>query len=190
MKRILLIFTLFLFVFISNAQIPWFSLEFKAGIGMNNVKYGNNLDIKLAPGIIGGVNAKFGKKLFIEPGIYFSQNRSSYEGMLAGVAVNDVLSYSSTKLSAHLGYNLIDRDLFKISIHAGATIDVFGSVKKNNLNIIDSDFNKANSGLAFGASAQVLIFTIGAEYQKGMSDIIVNQKSGNMFSVFLGISIL
>lgn len=190
MKRFLLIFAFFLFVFISNAQIPWFSLEFKAGIGMNNVKYGNNLDIKLAPGFIGGVNAKLGKKLFLEPGIYFCQTRSAYEGMIAGVAVNDVLSYSSTKLSAHLGYYVIHSDLLKLAIHGGATIDVFGSVKKNNIFITNSDFNKANSGLAFGASLQVLMLTIGAEYQKGMSEIIINQKSGNMFSLFLGISIL
>jgi len=125
-----------------------------------------------------GLDARFGDKLFIQPGAFLgrsvtavTQTITSQDGATANLVYEDDLVRTSLKLRAMLGYRVLDTYQFDIRLMLGPSYDVLMSVddRDDKLGWNKGDFNTGLWNLEAGVGFDMGLFTLAPTASFGMS---------------------
>jgi len=186
MNRFILLCFVLSIPFLSKAQ---FTVSPK--VGVNYLWVGDRpqgLDRSSADkGWQAGVDLRLGKRFYFQPGIYYVNTGTSIRSL---EDIKDIRTGKASfmKIPANVGFKLIDTWLFKMRIHGGGTANKLIAVKDNG-DLQASDFNTWHYGANVGAGIDVLIFSLDANYEWGLTDLYTRQAGSTptMFSVSLGL---
>lgn len=186
MNKTIVILVLFLMPFLASAQ---FSLSPK--VGMNYLWVGDRPSTFSADGSEkgwqAGVDLRLGKRVYFQPGIYYVstgaaiQNFEDVKNIKTGKA-------SYMKIPANIGYKLIHTGLFNLRIHGGGAATKLLNVSEKG-EVAASDINPWHYGANVGAGIDLLLFSIDANYEIGLTDLYAfeNNSRPAMFSVSVGL---
>ena len=185
MNRLIVFCCLLSIPFISNAQ---FTVSPKVGI--NYMWVGDRpdgIDRSTADkGWQAGVDVRLGKRFYFQPGIYYVNTGATINSL---EDVKDIKTGKASfmKIPANIGFKLIDTWLLKLRIHGGGTANKLLNVREKG-DLAKADFNTWNYGANVGAGIDVLIFSLDANYEWGLTDLYAQQAGSKptMFSVSVG----
>lgn len=133
-----------------------------------------------------GVDVRLGKKFYFQPGIHYVSTGSTITSL---EDIKDIKTGKASymKIPANIGFKLIDTWLVKLRVHGGGTANKLLNVKENG-GLAKSDFNTWNYGANVGAGIDILIFSLDANYEWGLTDLYAQQAGSTptMFSVSVG----
>ncbi|MFV0593237.1 MAG: porin family protein [Draconibacterium sp.] len=158
MRRIVIIFSLMLFVVVSYAQ-PVFDLGVKAGLNssklsLNASDYNEESITKMHWGAFTRVGVS---RVYIQPEVYFTKKGGGFTD------INDLATefdYKSVDVPLLLGVKLFESNNFNFRVMAGP---VFGFVTKNDVKNVGLDeqyFKDHYTGLQYGVGMDVLFLTV------------------------------
>lgn len=125
-----------------------------------------------------GLDARFGDKLFIQPGAFLGRSVTavSYSndipsGAVGSVQFEDDLVRTNLKLRALLGYRVLDTYQFDIRLMLGPSYDVLMSVddRDGNLGWNKGDFNSGSWNVDAGVGFDMGLFTLSPTASFGLS---------------------
>ncbi|HMU15683.1 MAG: outer membrane beta-barrel protein [Bacteroidetes bacterium] len=121
-------------------------------------------DFKGSVGYTLGADLRFGNRLFFQPGVFLSRNRtiSSYDGGNV-IESESKLITTNLKLRALVGYRIIDSYQFDLRLVAGPSYDVLMSVDGKDNNGIawnKGDFSTGSFNVEAGLGFDMGMFTL------------------------------
>lgn len=133
-------------------------------------------------GIMSGIDARIGNQLYFQPGVFYAKSVSLANIRETVLGTNDsVLSVSyyadklirtSIKAKALIGFNPINKRLFKIRLLAGPTYDfiVGASNKGTEIEVDTRNFEKGSFNLDAAIGLDIYILTIEAGLSQGFTE--------------------
>jgi hypothetical protein len=127
-----------------------------------------------------GLDARFGDRLFIQPGAFLGRSVTAvtYSTNIAGgaagsVLVEDDLVRTSLKLRAQVGYRLVDTYQFDVRVMLGPSYDVLMSVddRDGNLTWNKGDFQNGSWNVDAGVALDMGLFTLSPTASFGLSRV-------------------
>lgn len=127
-----------------------------------------------------GLDARFGDKLFFQPGAFLGRSVTavSYSTNIPGgasgsVLVEDDLVRTSLKLRAQVGYRVVDSYQFDVRLMLGPSYDVLMSVDDRDGNITwnKSDFQSGSWNVDAGVAFDMGLFTLSPTASFGLSRV-------------------
>lgn len=201
MKTLLLVLIFAFTCSIAKAQDA-FSLGPRLGYSTNTLS--NNMDsinscIKNTLQI--GAFIRVGKKVYIQPEIYYQVVKSNLNQGTGISLINQDLTIKTIKVPALLGVKLISGGVANLRVMAGPAVTFLYDKKLNTSNMSDlwpiqSVDNLKNStwSLQVGAGLDVLFMTLDVRYELGVDNIYNGnsefEMKNNIFNVSLGIKLL
>ena len=176
---------------ISKAQ----KLDIRAFAGVNQISLAGDLPSNIEQrgklGFQAGLSVSYGKMFYINPGIYWSNQRIEVTTIQDdGSKIIDKPSVHMTSIPLKVGFRLIPPDLVNI-----VNARVFGGLRTNFFTDISGsdykkdDFKTTNMAIDLGMGIDILSFFAEIEYGIGISPIFVNSANNtkiNTFSFNLG----
>ena len=191
MKRLLLLIAILSFGFFAQAQV-----SILPQVGLNLTRYNSDpppFTQRARVGLNFGAHLRFGKRVFIQPGVVFLRQRVEFEQIqfpLPPVPNKDQINLNSVMLSAVAGVNIIQSDLFRVRLMGGATGTYVTAVSPNKLSLTIDDYQNLWYGLRGGLGFDILIFTLDLNYDHGIIDALLDRESKiRMLSASAGIRI-
>jgi hypothetical protein len=198
------IFLLVILVFFS-ASVTFGQFCWGLKIGYNASKLHSSLDsIKssFSSGFHFGAFVRFGKKVYLQPELYYTLQGGVFQGNLAKTVDNwkQNVTVGSMDIPVLVGFKLIDVKVVNWRIMAGpmasfvvnskiTDVDLAGPIKK-------SDINSANWYVQVGTGVDVFFLTLDIRYQIGLNQMIKSAEAlaktydinatNNMWVVSLG----
>lgn len=135
-----------------------------------------------------GLDARFGDKLFIQPGAFLGRSvtavsySTNVQGGGAGtVQVEGNLVRTNLKLRTMVGYRLVDTYQFDVRLMLGPSYDVLMSVddRDGDLGWNKGDFNSGSWNLDAGIGIDLGMFTIAPTASIGMSRVFKDNPTLN-----------
>jgi hypothetical protein len=172
MKRTVIILSLVLgMVFILQAQ-----LEIKPAVGVNFSKLSNEPDDFTHSARVGyqlGGSLQIGKKLYLEPGVYWvkmgSEMAHSDEENL-----DYQLDMNAMRIPVFVGYQIIGGDeenIFGLRVFGGPTAQWVTKIEANDTKLDKDDFNSLIWGVDVGAGVDVWLLFLDLGYEWGLSEV-------------------
>ncbi|MBX2973297.1 MAG: outer membrane beta-barrel protein [Flavobacteriales bacterium] len=175
MKKTLIALTLLS----SMTAAAQFQLNPQAGLNFQSLTQApDGINYKAELGWQLGLDARFGDKLFIQPGAFLgrsvtaiTQTVASPDGSSGSVQYEDDLIRTNLKLRTMLGYRVVDTYQFDIRLMLGPSYDVLMSVNDRNdkLNWNKGDFNSGSWNIDAGVGFDMGIFTLSPMASFGLS---------------------
>ena len=193
MKKIL-----FLLVFAFIAQGSFAGLDIKIGpkIGYNASKLSVNMDSiksQMKSGFSFGLFARFGKKVYLQPEIYYTTQGGVFTSNVSNWKQN--IRMGSLDIPVLVGYSFINK-LINVRIFVGpeASFVINKSIGESGIvgPVKTADINSANWYIQAGGGVDVWKLTLDLRYQIGLNQVIKNMENysfnthNNMFVVSLG----
>jgi hypothetical protein len=128
-----------------------------------------------------GLDARFGDRLFVQPGAYLgrsvtavSYSTNIQSGAAASVQVEDDLVRTSLKLRAQLGYRLIDTYQFDVRLMLGPSYDALMSVdyRDDDITWNKGDMRKGSWNLDAGIGLDMGLFSLSPTASFGLTRIL------------------
>ena len=193
MKKTLLTLTLLLGVIVFvQAQV-----EIKPTFGINMSKLSDEPDNFSQSARVGyqlGGTVEIGKKLYFEPGIFWTKMGSEL--------VHDTTSNLDYKtdikvmhIPAFVGYQIIGGDkenIFGLRVFGGPTLSWVTSIKADDTKLEKDDFNSLIWGIDAGAGIDLWILFLDMGYEWGLSEVFKddpNNAKNNAFWANIGVRI-
>ena len=143
-------------------------------------------------GFQAGAYLRFGKKLHLQPEIYFAgkSGELTYDIQAEGPAltVKETVMLSTVDVPLLLGYKIMDPKAFNIRLQAGPVasfvLNKAYEVSLNGVSQEDPDdsykdaWNDMNWAMQFGAGVDVLFLTIDLRYELGLSNMYSKPEEG------------
>lgn len=121
-------------------------------------------------GVLAGADLRIGQRFYFQPGALFVSSKTAVS---AGdsLVTEDHLVFSSLKLKALAGYNLVDGDDFRLRLNAGPTYNWLLSAtgKDENIKVEMKDFNTGWLNLDAGLGIDLWIITLESGVSYGLS---------------------
>ena len=185
MKKFILLSFLTIMSFKSQAQ-----LTVSPRVGLNYTWVGSSPDgfskEGSESGWIAGVDLRMGQKVYFQPGIHYWTTGTSI------ASLDDIKNLqtgraSFLKLPANIGIKVINTGLFNVRIHGGGVANKLLKVKAGGVNAA-SDFNDWQFAANVGAGIDILIFSLDANYEMGITEMYRNSDVSrpNMFNLTVG----
>lgn len=195
MRKIIIIACLFLVASQGQAQ---FDLGVK--VGYSTSKLSTDFDeIKedIKHNFQFGAFARFGKKLYVQPELFYATNG----GTLKSTGTNEKveIKLNTIVIPALVGFKIINGEKLNLRVLAGPTANFIVNEKISGDELFDpikeTDFRNIAWGLDVGAGIDFLILTLDLRYEWGLNDIYKpegdNQSmKGKIFIISLGVKLL
>jgi hypothetical protein len=190
-----------------NETFAQFSLGIRGGVNFSQLKTDNtqsvganlqqSLDTKT--GYVGGVYARIGSKLFLQPELIFSAKGGSVNILKNGTSQTVAIDYTNFDVPLLIGYKL-----GPIRINAGpmASFKVSNSngldeeLKKVSSNLGES-FKKASYGYQAGGGVDIGSLSVDLRYEGSLSEVSALSSSninfsqkGNLWQLTVGLKLL
>src|SRR5687767_8530219 len=161
MKQVLTVFCMFFIITpMLKAQV-----EIKPAIGMNFTDFSkdpNGGDSKARPGYQLGGSVAFGKKLYVEPGLFFMKQSTEYTSSNSNDP--DVeYNISGLRIPIAVGYKLLSDENSEFGLRAFGGLSAFILTHVKDLE--KDDFKSASFGTFLGAGVDVSFVFIELQYQ-------------------------
>jgi hypothetical protein len=186
MKYILSVFSVIVFsIGGTNAQIA-----IKPAIGVNFTDFSkdpNTGKFKSKPGYQFGGSVAFGKKVYIEPGIFWVKKSTEY--VEEGTDPDNVkFDISGIRIPVAIGFNLLGNEKSLVGLRAfgGASAFILTNAKAEGLS--KDDFKNAAFGVFAGAGLDITIVFVEAKYEWSLTNVqkdISQVDIGKSRSVFI-----
>ncbi|HQW12183.1 MAG TPA: outer membrane beta-barrel protein [Saprospiraceae bacterium] len=134
-----------------------------------------------------GADLKLGGKFYFQPGFFLVRSGSTIR-KFSDITTQLEGKATYFKIPANVGYALINTTLLKFRVHAGGVANKFWKVSDKSQLYAD-DYNPWYYGANVGMGIDVLLFTIDANYELGLTDYYKNLAGSKptMFSVSVGL---
>ncbi|MFN0189327.1 MAG: hypothetical protein ACKVQV_11555 [Bacteroidia bacterium] len=202
-KKISILFLLFLISLMGQAQIRF---NPQAGISILSIDKAKYKDVNTIVegsfsaeiGVMSGVDMRIGNKIYFQPGVFYSKSVSLANIKETILGVNDtVLSVSyyadklirtSIKAKALIGFNPINKRLFKLRMMAGPTYDfiVGASNKGTEINVDTRNFENGSFNLDAAIGLDIYLVTIEAGFTQGFTEAFDKNKFYGFDSKYSG----
>jgi len=169
MKPLLLITGLVFLGFGTSAQIA-----IKPAIGINFTDFSKNPDgtYKSKTGYQFGGSVAFGKKFYVEPGVFYVKKSTQYTS--SNSSSNDVdFNLSGIRIPLTVGYNFLGNEKSIVGLHAlgGVSCFILTNTEVKNTDISKDDFKNAAWGLYAGAGLDISIVFVDLQYEWSLTNI-------------------
>ncbi len=147
-----------------------------------------------------GAFARFGKKLYLQPEVYYATSGGSLK--LEGTSIEEEIKLKNIVVPALVGFHLINAKVINLRIFAGpvANFIIDKSVEADDLvtdPLQDSNFKNVSWGLDVGAGVDVFFLTLDLRYELGLNNLYIpdagdseQKMKSNLFVVSLGFKII
>jgi hypothetical protein len=147
-----------------------------------------------------GAFARFGKKLYLQPEVYYATSGGSLK--VEGTSLEEEIKLKNIVVPALVGFHLINAKVINLRIFAGpvANFIIDKSVEADDLitdPLQDSNFKNVAWGLDAGAGIDVFFLTFDLRYELGLNNIFIpdsgepeQKMKSNLFVVSLGFKII
>jgi hypothetical protein len=206
MNKKLLILFFFLAFAKGNVSIAQFSLGIRGGVNFSQLKTDNtqsigvnlqqSLDTKT--GYVGGIYARIGSKLFLQPEVIFSAKGGSVNILKNGTSQTVAIEYTNFDVPLLIGFKI-----GPIRLNAGpmASFTVSNNGLDEALKSVSSNlgesFKKASYGYQAGGGLDVGALSLDLRYEGSLSEISALSSSninfsqkGNLWQLTLGLRLL
>jgi hypothetical protein len=155
-------------------------------------------DFSAEIGIMSGIDFRLGKQLYFQPGVFYSKSVSLANIKETVYAPNDSVisvSYyadkllrSTIRLKALMGFNPINKRLFKLRLVAGPTYDVLvGAANEGTeINIDTRNFESGSFNIDAGLGLDIYLFTIEAGFTQSLTEAFDKSKFYGFDSKYSG----
>jgi Outer membrane protein beta-barrel domain len=189
-----------------NVTFAQFSLGIRGGVNFSQLKtdnmqsIGTNLQQSLdtKTGYVGGVYARIGSKLFLQPELIFSAKGGSVNILKNGTSQTVSIDYTNFDVPLLVGYKL-----GPIRINAGpmASFTVSNSGLDEALKSVSSNlgesFKKASYGYQVGGGVDIGTLSVDLRYEGSLSEVSALSSSninfsqkGNLWQLTVGLKLL
>ena len=178
MKKTLIALTVLSTVTTAQAQ---FQVNPQAGVTFQSLTDApDGVTYKAAVGWQLGADARFGDRLFVQPGAFLGRNVTAVtttgpaeNGATGTVEIEDNLVRTNLKLRAQLGYRVIDTYQFDMRVMLGPSYDVLMSVddREGNIDWNKGDFNNGSFNIDAGVGFDMGLFTLSPTASFGLSNV-------------------
>lgn len=140
----------------------------------------------VSAGVFGRVNLG---RLYVQPEIYFLVKGADYN-LLGTVRDSGKIRLNTFEAPVLLGYYLARSETLNLRVMAGPVFNLYTKETQNGLDVTDPnryDFDRNVNSVQFGVGADLLMFTLDARYEYGLSRL--NKELGvraNQWSINLG----
>jgi hypothetical protein len=206
MNKKLLVFIFVLAFAKSNGTYAQFSLGIRGGVNFSQLKTDNtqsiganlqqSLDTKT--GYVGGVYARIGSKLFLQPELIFSAKGGSVNILKNGTSQTIAIDYTNFDVPLLVGYKF-----GPIRVNAGpmASFTVSNSGLDEALKSVSSNlgesFKKASYGYQAGGGVDIGSLSVDLRYEGSLSEVSALSSSninfsqkGNLWQLTVGFKLL
>ncbi len=189
-KNLFAFIVLIAFSFTAMAQV-----EIKPAFGVNfsNLKDDSGYGLKGKTGYQIGGTVAFGKKFYVEPGIFWQKD--NYDINDPGDVVDDIKNggYSTINIPLNVGYSLLgsEETTFGLRVFAGPSAKFVISVVEEG-GVTKDDFNNLLWGLNAGAGLDFWILFADLGYEWGLNEVIKsvdNTTKNDHFYINFGVRI-
>ena len=201
MKKIVLLF----FVLFFSAGVTFVQFSFGLKIGYNASKLHTSMDsIKSSfnSGLHFGAFFRFGKKVYVQPEVYYTLQGGIFENSLKNAVDNwkQKVTVGTLDIPVLVGFKIIDLKIINWRIMAGPMISFVVNSKIKDVSLVgpieNSDISKLNWYVQVGTGFDVLFLTLDVRYQIGLNQMIKSAQgngvpyslnaTNNMWVVSLG----
>ena len=108
---------------------------------------------------------------YVQPEVYFMVKGANYS-ISDNVSRTGQIRLNTFEAPILLGYHLVKTDPLNVRVFAGPVLNLYTKEGENDLKALDPNrytFDRSVNSLQFGAGADVLMFTLDARYERGMS---------------------
>ncbi|HRH70904.1 MAG: outer membrane beta-barrel protein [Flavobacteriales bacterium] len=178
MKKILIALTVLSTVTSAQGQ---FQVNPQAGLTFQSLTDApDGVNYKAAVGWQLGADARFGDRLFLQPGAFLGRSVTvvttsgpAPNGAEGSVTVEDDLVRTNLKLRAQLGYRAIDSYQFDLRVMLGPSYDVLMSIddRDGNLTWNEGNFNNGSFNIDLGVGFDMGLFTLSPTASFGLSRV-------------------
>lgn len=149
-------------------------------------------------GVMSGIDFRLGKQIYFQPGVFYSKSVSLANIKETVFAPNDSVvsvSYyadkllrSTIRLKALMGFNPINKRLFKLRLMAGPTYDVLvGATNEGtDINIDTRNFESGTFNIDAAVGLDIYLFTIEAGMTQGLTEAFNKNKFYGFDSKYSG----
>ncbi|HBH05346.1 MAG TPA: hypothetical protein DDX92_01930 [Flavobacteriales bacterium] len=170
MKKLLLFISIIAFASISFGQI---SIKPALGVNFSTMTdapsgFDSNMGVSWQ---IGG-SVAIGKKLYVEPGIFWWNMTQQFSSSTAGFG--DVTqSLAGLRIPVFVGYSLLGEDdgSFNLRVFTGPALKLITSASSDPEGLDTDDFNSTIFGWNAGAGVSILFLFADLGYEFGLSDV-------------------
>ncbi len=165
-------------------------LDIRAFGGFNKISLTNdlpsNIEQRGKTAFQGGLSVSYGKMFYINPGIYWSNNKIEITTINSdGTKSKSKPSVSMMSIPLKVGFRLIPPDIVNIvnvRVFGGLRTNFLSSISNSDLNI--DDFRSTNMAIDLGMGIDILSFFAEIEYGIGISPIFVNSENNTKVNTF------
>ena len=194
------LFLLLLILF--SAEVMYGQFKLGAKVGYNASKLSTNIDsVKsdFKSGFQIGAFVRIGKKLYLQPEIYYTTQGGVFESNVSNWKQN--VKIGSIDVPVLVGFHMIKGDFANLRIMAGPAVSfvVNKSISEGGADpgpISSGDLSSVNWSIHAGAGVDVWMFTLDVRYQIGLNQLIKEvgewqfDAKSNAWVISLGFKIL
>jgi hypothetical protein len=180
MKKLSLISVFLLTACFSFAE---FTIGIKAGYNASKLSLNpDTITSSFKSGFNAGVFLRFGKRLYLQPELYYTSQGGVFTSNLSDWKQN--IRIGSLDVPVLVGFKIINNDNLNLRILAGpmASFIVNKSISESGGitgPITSADINSVNWAIQAGAGVDVWKFTLDVRYQVGLSKLIKTVQNGS-----------
>lgn len=166
------------------------NIVLKPAVGINVSNFSKNPATGTFAGQVGwqlGGSVAFGRKFYVEPGVFYSQLSTKYTD---NTTPSDDLTFdvSGIYIPVAVGYNLIgnEKGAFNIRVFGGGSASIITSVSQGD----KSDYTSPVWGVFLGTGVDFLIFFVDLKYQWSVTNVqnnVTDYDIGKTNSFFVNI---
>lgn len=196
MKKLLI-----LFIVLFTALDNYGQFTFGPKIGYNTSKLSADLDSiseSVKHNFQIGAFARFGKKLYIQPEIFYGTSGGTLK--IEGTTVKkEEVKFNNLCIPVLVGFKLIDAKIINLRVMAGPVANFIMGTEVEADDVIedplqDNDFKSASWGMDLGAGVDVFFLTLDIRYEFGLNNIYNGSEDlslkSNLFIVSLGFKLM
>ena len=171
------LFTVFL---CGISTIGYSQVVLKPTIGLNVTDISKNTSTGNFKGEVGwqiGASVVFGKKFYVEPGVFYQEKSSKLED-LNNVTEDVKFNLRGIRIPVSVGYKLIDdqKGLFGLRVFGGGSAFILTSVSEGD----KSDYKSTAWGLFAGAGVDISMFFLDLQYEWSLTDVADDLSSADI----------
>lgn len=169
---------LFIALFLLSADVMFGQFSFGLKLGANFSKLSTNLDTisaSMQPGFQVGAFARFGKKFYVQPEVYYKLSG----GVFSGDVTNwkQTVTVGSVDVPILVGFKILNAKVVNLRILAGPEASFVTNTKIKDAEDIkgpieSADLNTVNWAVQAGAGVDVLFLTLDIRYEWGLNNMI------------------
>jgi|SRR5450432_1038419 len=174
-----------LLFFVFSSAVFSQNIVLKPAIGINVTNWSKNPSTGVYTGQVGyqiGGSVAFGRKFYIEPGVFYGQQSSKYTSNTTS-ADDYTFDISGVQIPVTIGYNLIgnEKGIFNIRVFGGGSAFIVTSVTQGE----KSAYTSPTWGVFAGTGVDFLIFFIDLKYQWSLTNVSENTYEVGKSKTFL-----